>query len=115
MNQSKKLKAMSLNNTSRQKQIAIFAKAMAHPTRVAILQYLASLDSCYFGDIHKELGMSKANVSEHLRLLKESGLIQGEIMPPKVKYCINSENWKIALNEFVNLLSPKKKRKKCCK
>lgn len=106
---------MSLTHTNRQKQTAAFAKAMAHPTRVAILEYLASLDSCYFGDIHKELGISKATVSEHLRLLKESGLIQGEIMPPKVKYCINSDNWKKALMGFENLLSAGIKEKKCCK
>ena len=55
---------MSLTHTNRQKQTAVFAKAMAHPTRVAILEYLASLDSCYFGDIHKELGISKATVSD---------------------------------------------------
>ena len=106
---------MALKYTREQKQIALFAKAMSHPTRVAILQYLASLDSCYFGDIHRELGISKATVSEHLRLLKESGLIQGEIMPPKVKYCINPDTCKQASIEFVNLLSSGKKTKKCCK
>ncbi len=87
---------------------------MAHPTRIAILQYLSSLDSCFFGDIHKELGISKATVSEHLRLLKESGLIQGEIIPPKVKYCINAENFRKAADEFDRLLTVRNKCKGRC-
>ncbi len=96
---------MAIKHTKERKQLAAFAKAMAHPTRIAILQYLASLDSCFFGDIRKELGISKATVSEHLRILKESGLIQGEIIPPKVKYCINAENFRMASEAFDKLLS----------
>ena len=88
---------------------------MAHPTRIAILQYLASLDSCFFGDIHKELGISKATVSEHLRLLKEGGLIQGEIIPPKVKYCINAKNFRKAEEAFDRLLTVGNKCKERCK
>lgn len=104
-----------MKHTKEQKQLAAFVKAMAHPTRIAILQYLASLDSCFFGDIHKELGISKATVSEHLRLLKESGLIQGEIIPPKVKYCINAENFRKAAGEFDRLLTVRNKCKGRCK
>jgi len=52
------------------------------------------MDSCYFGDIHNELPIAKATVSQHLKELKNAGLIQGEIETPKVKYCINRENWK---------------------
>jgi len=106
---------MNAKDTKDYKELAAFAKAMGHPTRIAIMKYLASLDSCLFGDIHNELGMSKANVSEHLRLLKECGLIQGEIMPPKVKYCVNSENWEKASEAFKDLFSSLKKKKKCCK
>jgi len=54
------------------------------------------MDSCYFGDIHNELPIAKATVSQHLKELKNAGLIQGEIETPKVKYCINRENWKKA-------------------
>lgn len=49
-----------------------------------------------FGDIHEELPIAKATVSQHLKELKEAGLIQGEIETPKVKYCINKENWETA-------------------
>lgn len=82
--------------TLEQEQIARFAKAMGHPARMAILEFLAKQDCCFFGDIHEELPIAKATVSQHLKELKESGLIQGEIETPKVKYCINRENWKIA-------------------
>lgn len=82
--------------TTKQEQIARFAKAMGHPGTIAILNFLAKQDCCFFGDIHEVLPISKATVSQHLKELKDAGLIQGEIETPKVKYCINRENWKIA-------------------
>lgn len=83
-----------------QERLARFAKAMGHPARMAILEFLARQDSCFFGDIHEELPIAKATVSQHLKELKEAGLIQGEIEAPKVKYCINRENWQIASRLF---------------
>lgn len=83
-----------------QEQVARFAKAMGHPARVAILQFLAKQTQCYFGDIHEELPIAKATVSQHLKELKEAGLIQGEVETPKVKYCINRENWHLAQELF---------------
>ena len=71
--------------TKEQEQIARFAKAMGHPARMAILNFLAKQDSCFFGDIHEELPIAKATVSQHLKELKEAGLIQGEIETPKVR------------------------------
>jgi ArsR family transcriptional regulator, arsenate/arsenite/antimonite-responsive transcriptional repressor len=94
--------------------IARFAKAMGHPTRVEILRFLASLDCCYFGDIHNELPIAKATVSQHLKELKESGLIQGEIETPKVKYCINRENWEKARACFNQFFTSKNDEKSCC-
>ena len=82
--------------TDEQERIARYAKAMGHPARMAILQFLAGRETCFFGDIHEELPIAKATVSHHLKEIKEAGLIQGEIEAPKVKYCINRENWKIA-------------------
>ncbi|MDO5665731.1 MAG: metalloregulator ArsR/SmtB family transcription factor [Bacteroidia bacterium] len=82
------------------KQIAIFAKALGHPTRVAIIQFLLLQESCYFGDIHDVFPNAKATVSQHLKELKNAGLIQGEIEVPKVRYCINKENWEIAKQIF---------------
>ena len=89
--------------TTDQEQLARFAKAMGHPARIAILNFLAKQNCCFFGDIHEVLPISKATVSQHLKELKDSGLIQGSIEPPKVRYCINRENWAIAKNLFVRL------------
>lgn len=66
------------------------------------LEFLAGQSCCFFGDIHEVLPISKATVSQHLKELKDAGLIQGEIETPKVKYCINRENWKIASMIFPN-------------
>jgi DNA-binding transcriptional ArsR family regulator len=85
--------------------LARIAKAMGHPARIAILKYLSSLDTCCFGDINKELPIAKATVSQHLSELKDAGLIQGTIEPPKVNYCIDKENWEKAkklFNTFFN-------------
>ena len=87
-------------NNINQEQLARFAKAMGHPTRIAILQFLAKQTTCYFGDINEELPIAKATVSQHLKELKSSGLIHGEVEPPKVKYCINREMWDMACSMF---------------
>ncbi len=102
--------------TVKQEQIARFAKAMGHPARIAILQFLAKQTQCYFGDIHEELPIAKATVSQHLKELKDAGLIQGEVETPKVKYCINRENWHLAqelLGDFFGQCACKKES--CCK
>ena len=90
--------------TVEQEQIARFAKAMGHPARMAILSFLAKQESCFFGDIHEELPIAKATVSQHLKELKDAGLIQGEIETPKVRYCINKENWEVARKLFAAFL-----------
>jgi len=95
-------------------QLARFAKAMGHPTRITILHFLASMDSCYFGDIHNELPIAKATVSQHLKELKDAGLIQGEIETPKVKYCINKENWEKAQTFFETFFAMRKEKAGCC-
>lgn len=100
--------------TDEQEQIARFAKAMGHPARMAILQFLATRENCYFGAIHEELPIAKATVSQHLKELKEAGLIQGEIEMPKVKYCINREKWKLANSLFTNFFCSYKKKGSCC-
>ena len=90
--------------TDEQERIARYAKAMGHPARMAILQFLAGRETCFFGDIHEELPIAKATVSQHLKELKEAGLIQGEIEAPKVKYCINRTNWEEAKRLFLSLI-----------
>ena len=106
-----------MNNKSytlNQEQIARFAKAMGHPARMAILQFLAKQTTCYFGDIHEELPIAKATVSQHLKELKDAGLIQGEIETPKVKYCINRENWQLAQQLFNDFFGQTLCKKNCC-
>lgn len=102
------------NYTGQEERIARFAKAMGHPARMAILRFLAAQDSCFFGEIHEVLPIAKATVSQHLKELKEAGLIQGEIQPPKVKYCINRENWEEARVLFAGFFDEGTTRKSCC-
>jgi ArsR family transcriptional regulator, arsenate/arsenite/antimonite-responsive transcriptional repressor len=77
--------------TEEQNRIADLAKAIAHPARVAILEVLAKKKACICNEIVEELPLSQATVSQHLKELKRIGIIQGEIDPPRVCYCINGE------------------------
>lgn len=81
-------------------RMARYAKALSHPARIAIVKLLASTDNCFCGEIVDELPIAQATVSQHLKELKESGLVQGCIEPPKVRYCIEPENWKQAQKLF---------------
>ncbi len=79
--------------TEEQKRFARYSKAMGHPTRMFILQLLSKQSCCYSGDLTEVLPIAKSTLSQHLRELKDAGLIQGEIEAPKIKYCLNQENW----------------------
>ncbi len=86
-------------------EIAKIAKALSHPARVYILKKLSEMDSCcYSGNLVEELPIGRSALSQHLKELKFSGLIQGEIEPPYIKYCLNRENWKTAKRRFRELL-----------
>lgn len=105
----------AIMTVEKEEQLARLAKALAHPTRVLIMNYLAGLNQCYFGDIHAELPVAKATVSQHLKELREAGLIQGSIEPPKVKYCINKEKWAYAQQLFSEFFSQSiNKKNNCC-
>jgi ArsR family transcriptional regulator len=82
--------------TDKQELVALFGNALANPVRVAILELLSKQSCCFHGDMVDELPIAKSTLSQHLKVLKEAGLIQGEIDPPKIKYCINRENWALA-------------------
>lgn len=90
--------------TEEQKKVARYAKAMGHPIRMYVLELLSKQSCCYSGDLTEELPIVKSTLSQHLKELKEAGLIQGEIETPKVKYCINRENWKEARELFKKFL-----------
>ncbi len=93
-----------------QNRIADLAKALAHPARIAILEYLANSPSCMCGSIVDELPLSQSTVSQHLRELKQAGLITGEIEGTKVCYCINDA----AFSEARQLLGTFLNKKSCC-
>lgn len=75
----------------RAERLARYAKGLGHPARVAIVQMLLRLDACFAGAIVDELPLAASTVSQHLRMLKSAGLIQGEIDGPRICYCINRE------------------------
>ena len=88
--------------------LARFAKAMGHPARIAIMKHLSSMYDCCFTDILNELPIAQSTVSQHLNELKDAGLIKGNIEPPKVMYCIDSDNWAKAKELFFNFLEKQK-------
>ncbi len=83
----------SLEFSIKENKIAQYAKALAHPARIAILQFLVKKQSCMCGDIVEVLPLSQSTVSQHLKELKEAGLIKGETEGTKVCYCINEKEW----------------------
>jgi ArsR family transcriptional regulator, arsenate/arsenite/antimonite-responsive transcriptional repressor len=91
-------------------QIARISKALSHPVRVYILHKLSKMNSCcYSGDLVEEIPVGRSTLSQHLKELKYAGLIQGEINPPYIKYCINRENWehaKMIFDDFLNENQP---------
>jgi DNA-binding transcriptional ArsR family regulator len=82
--------------TEKQQKAARYAKALGHPIRMYVLELLSHQSCCYSGDISDELPIAKSTLSQHLKELKDAGLIQGEIEAPRIKYCLNKENWKEA-------------------
>lgn len=82
--------------TDEQKKAARYAKAMGHPVRMYVLELLSKQACCYSGDLTDVLPIAKSTLSQHLKELKEAGLIQGEIEAPKIKYCLNRNNWEEA-------------------
>ena len=97
--------------------LARFAKALGHPARIAIMKHLASMADCCFTDILNELPIAQSTVSQHLSELKDSGLIKGNLEPPKVMYCIDTDNWKKAKELFQNFINGTKSANnnpKCC-
>jgi ArsR family transcriptional regulator, arsenate/arsenite/antimonite-responsive transcriptional repressor len=85
-------------------KLANFAKALGHPVRIQIMKILLNNACCYTGDLTDIIPLAQSTISQHLKALKDAGLIQGEIMPPKVKYCLNKENWSVARQLFKELM-----------
>lgn len=101
--------------TQEQNELAILAKALGHPARIAILEYLLKVDTCICGDIVNELPLAQPTVSQHLKELKNAGLIQGNFEGTSICYCISEkgiEKIKIFFQEITYHLE--KKKKQCC-
>ncbi len=99
--------------TKNQLDLAGLAKALAHPARVAILQFVATQQTCICGDIVDSLPLSQSTVSQHLKELKSAGLIKGEVDGPSICYCIDEKNWqraKVVLMDLFRHFDPKN----CC-
>lgn len=96
-----------------QNKAARYAKAFAHPARIAIIEYLVKTQACICGDLVGELPLAQSTVSQHLKELKNIGIIKGEIAGPRINYCINEKAWSEAkklLGKILDSYNPDK----CC-
>lgn len=101
--------------TDKQNATAILAKALGHPARVAIIDYLLKVDACICGDIVNELPLAQPTVSQHLKELKNAGLIKGEIEGNAICYCIDERAVRKLLSYFENIFKKlDEKRNNCC-
>jgi predicted transcriptional regulator len=100
--------------TEEQNRLAVQLKAIAHPARIAILQELINANACICGDLVNELGLAQATISQHLKELKNAGLIQGTIEGVSVCYCIEPKAWNSLQNELNILFSSYKDTNSCC-
>jgi DNA-binding transcriptional ArsR family regulator len=100
--------------TIKDNRIAAYAKALAHPARIAILQLLLKRQACVCGDIVEELPLSQSTVSQHLKELKEAGLIRGDIEGKTICYCIDEKEWAQAGKYLGNLFESYVPGGNCC-
>lgn len=99
--------------TEEQKQIAIVAKALGHPARIAIIEYLLKVNVCICNDIVDELPLAQSTISQHLKELKKAGLIKGEIEGNSICYCINEKTFNV-LKEYFSKIVSTVTNQKCC-
>lgn len=90
--------------TNEQNELALIAKAFAHPARVAIIDYLIKANKCINGDLVEELGLAQSTISQHLKELKSIGIVQGTIEGASMCYCINAEIWDVVRQRLTHLL-----------
>lgn len=100
--------------TEEQNRLAVMLKAIAHPARIAILQQIINANACICGDLVDELGLAQATISQHLKELKNAGLIQGTIEGVSVCYCIEPKAWDSLQKELNGLFSSYKDPDSCC-
>ncbi len=100
--------------TPEQNRLAVQLKAIAHPARIAILQQLIKANACICGDLVQELGLAQATISQHLKELKNAGLIQGTIEGVSICYCIEPKAWQNLQNQLNGLFASYRDQNNCC-
>lgn len=100
--------------TEEQNRLAVMLKALAHPARIAILQQIMKANACICGDLVDDLGLAQATISQHLKELKNAGLIQGTIEGVSVCYCIEPNAWKLLNKEMNTFFGSYADPGKCC-
>src|ERR1700679_2263207 len=100
--------------TDEQNELAVLLKALAHPARIAILEQIINAKACICGDLSTELGLAQPTISQHLKELKNAGLIQGTIEGVSVCYCIEPKTWALYQKEFGALFAAYKGGDNCC-
>ncbi|MDB5022522.1 MAG: winged helix-turn-helix transcriptional regulator [Mucilaginibacter sp.] len=100
--------------TTEQNRLAVMLRALAHPARIAILQQLINTNACVCGSLVEELGLAQATISQHLKELKNAGLIQGTIEGVSVCYCIEANAWKLLQKELNAFFGSYTDPAKCC-
>lgn len=100
--------------TKQQNELAAMVKAIAHPARIAILQHLVKKNACVCGDLVEELGLAQATTSQHLKELKNAGIIQGNIDGASVCYCINPKIWNQYKNRLGEFFKETASTETCC-
>jgi len=92
--------ATEVSYSAKEEAIARYAKALSHPVRIKILNFLEKQSCCFTGQLTEVIPMAQSTISQHLKELKDAGLIQGDVIPPKIKYCINKKAWAEAKKVF---------------
>ncbi|MBP0902911.1 ArsR/SmtB family transcription factor [Mariniflexile gromovii] len=100
--------------TDVQNEIALFAKVFGHPARVAILEHLFKINTCVCGDLVSEIGLAQPTISQHLKELKQLGLIKGNVEGTSVCYCIHTENWTKMKEVMLKFLDQDLQNTSCC-
>jgi DNA-binding transcriptional ArsR family regulator len=102
--------------TEHENELAMYAKAFAHPARIAIVQHLLRVNACINSDLVQEIGLAQATISQHLKELKEVGIIKGTINGTSMNYCIDKEKWLEVKNQFNHLFNELKNssEESCC-
>lgn len=109
-----KRSSKAIQYSEQTEDLSTFAKALAHPARIVILKHLSKQEACLTGELTGVLPLAQSTISQHLKELKDAGLIDGEVAPPRIRYCINQKNWQRAKKQFEILFQEDFRQISCC-